>query len=1308
MAIIYGTTGKDNPLWGTSGNDSIYGLAGDDRIITNDGDDYVEAGDGDDEVNSFKDLNGQYLFYPSTGKSTIYGNSGNDLLTGKSGKDTIYGGTGNDELHGNDDDDLLYGDEGNDTIASGAGNDQIFGGVGDDFVLTEGGSDTVTVGDGDDWVNSFFNKTVDWFYYTYSGGIKVNGGDGNDTLTGTTDDDRLFGESGNDNLTGLTGNDYLDGGTGNDKLSGWAGNDTLVGGEGDDELNGNEGNDSLDGGVGNDGLNGGDGNDQITGGVGNDVITTGDGTDTVYGDDGDDWVNSYFNKTTEWFYYQYTGSAVIFGGIGNDTLTGNTGDDKIYGESGNDRIDGLAGNDYIEGGTGNDKLSGWAGNDTLIGGEGDDDLNGNEGNDTLYGGEGNDILMAQSDGADSLYGGNGNDVLNAYTGTGNKLLDGEAGNDELYGGSNNDQLIGGYGDDKIYGYGGNDSLIGGEGNDVLSGNEGDDYLDGGSGVNFLNGGDGNDSYIISSRKSYINDSNGNDSAIVSVNFVKIPSSIENVSYVDGALKLPNWLDALLDTEFAGQQLTRMDAVKTFNFNFAQILPSYYGQNSQYSTGFKSFTKEQIAYTYIALSNLEKLIDVTFKQANTSSGLNNITFGNNSQTTTWGYAFGPYGTETGSDVFIAGDVTVLTNPTTYFDSFVGVLNHELGHALGLPHPSENKPTLIAGDASGLNTIMSYEGRPNSLVDFQALDIAALQYIYGPSTKVRSGNDAYNISESTTNMIWDGVGVDSINALSTSESVTIYLTPGYWGYVGNSQANYITAPGQITVNFGSIVENLIGSNFDDFLYGNEVGNQIEGGFGNDLIEGLDGDDTLLGGAGNDHLTGGLGNDSIDGGEGNDTLILNGLATNYTIRYESTSLRYSIEAKSGTEGKDSFKSIEFIKFSDKTIALQSIDLTPPTIAISSDLISLGIGKTATITFTLSEVSTTFTASDVTVSGGTLTNFTGSGSVYAATFTPTVNSISNGVVAIASGVFTDAAGNYNADGSDTNNKIALSIDTTPPTYSIVSAQKDVDEGSTASFKVTTTKIAAGTQINYSISGVSSQDITGSLLQGSVIVGANGESQILVKLLADSQTEGPESLTVTLEGLSASTLINDTSTYKGPAASDLVYVFKSEKVGAGVLPGSYSYYYTSNPEEAAYINAQAHWPWVQKASTFEAAHSMPSLSTPVFRFWSDTLQAPYFTISEAERDQIISWSSTRKNGYDWQYAGTGFSVYTSSEPTDSVGKNAIPVYCVWMDDTDFNPSNGLSGGLLFTADKIEYDGLVKLIGVTGAGVVFYGEVPGN
>jgi hypothetical protein len=389
-------------------------------------------------------------------------------------------------------------------------------------------------------------------------------------------------------------------------------------------------------------------------------------------------------------------------------------------------------------------------------------------------------------------------------------------------------------------------------------------------------------------------------------------------------------------------------------------------------------------------------------------------------------------------------------------------------------------------------------------------------------------------------------------------------------------------------------------------------------------------------------------------------------------------------------------------------AIDTVVPNIILSSSKSSLITGETATLTFILSELSTNFAASDVIVSGGTLSNFKGNGATYTALFTPNANSTSIGVISVASSAFTDAAGNSNADGSDTNNKLTLSIDSILPTYSIISEQTSVDEGRTATFKVTTTKIAAGTQLNYFIGGVSSQDISGNLLQGSVFVGTNGVAQILINLSADSQTEGPETLTVTIEGLSASTVINDTSIYKGPAASDLVYVFKSEKVGLGINPASYSYFYTTNTQEAAFIKAQSNWPWVEKLSTFEAAHSNPSLSVPVFRFWSEKFQSHFFTINKDEKDQVIAWSQTGKNGYDWKYEGENFKVYTSSTPTDSLDKSAIPIYRIWMDDKDFNPSNGLSGGHYFTANKTEYDAMIKLTGVVGEGVAFFGEVPGN
>jgi hypothetical protein len=96
---------------------------------------------------------------------------------------------------------------------------------------------------------------------------------------------------------------------------------------------------------------------------------------------------------------------------------------------------------------------------------------------------------------------------------------------------------------------------------------------------------------------------------------------------------------------------------------------------------------------------------------------------------------------------------------------------------------------------------------------------------------------------------------------------------------------------------------------------------------------------------------------------------------------------------------------------------DTTPPTITVTASASSILASQNAVATFKLSESSTNFTAADVIVIGGTMSNFTGSGTAYSATFTLVPNSNVNGAVTVSNGVFTDAAGNANADGSDTNN---------------------------------------------------------------------------------------------------------------------------------------------------------------------------------------------------------------------------------------------------------------------------------------------------
>jgi hypothetical protein len=88
--------------------------------------------------------------------------------------------------------------------------------------------------------------------------------------------------------------------------------------------------------------------------------------------------------------------------------------------------------------------------------------------------------------------------------------------------------------------------------------------------------------------------------------------------------------------------------------------------------------------------------------------------------------------------------------------------------------------------------------------------------------------------------------------------------------------------------------------------------------------------------------------------------------------------------------------------------VDTTPPSITISAVVANQG-QKTYTVTFTLSEPATNFASADVTVSGGDLTNFSGSGSSYTATFKLTATGQNKGSVSVAAGTFTDAAGNSN-----------------------------------------------------------------------------------------------------------------------------------------------------------------------------------------------------------------------------------------------------------------------------------------------------------
>jgi Ca2+-binding RTX toxin-like protein len=108
--------------------------------------------------------------------SVVTGHNGNDLVLGGEGKDTLIGGAGAD---------TLVGDEGKDSLSGGAGNDRLYGG-GHVFHYEHGDDHRITTP----------IPGLPLYYVNPRGGDDdgantLNGGAGDDTLTGGGENDRF-------------------------------------------------------------------------------------------------------------------------------------------------------------------------------------------------------------------------------------------------------------------------------------------------------------------------------------------------------------------------------------------------------------------------------------------------------------------------------------------------------------------------------------------------------------------------------------------------------------------------------------------------------------------------------------------------------------------------------------------------------------------------------------------------------------------------------------------------------------------------------------------------------------------------------------------------------------------------------------------------------------------------------------------------------------------------------------------------------------------------------------------------------------
>jgi hypothetical protein len=126
-----------------------------------------------------------------------------------------------------------------------------------------------------------------------------------------------------------------------------------------------------------------------------------------------------------------------------------------------------------------------------------------------------------------------------------------------------------------------------------------------------------------------------------------------------------------------------------------------------------------------------------------------------------------------------------------------------------------------------------------------------------------------------------------------------------------------------------------------------------------------------------------------------------------------------------------------SNSTVTLNDLRPTMAITAVNGSSSAVSDGSTTndatlTVTFTSSAATTNFVVGDVTVSGGALSSFSGSGTTYTATFTPTADGATT--IDVAAGTFTDASGNNNSAATQFN----WTYDSTVPTITGSSLASD------------------------------------------------------------------------------------------------------------------------------------------------------------------------------------------------------------------------------------------------------------------------------
>ena len=335
------------------------------------------------------------------------------------------------------------------------------------------------------------------------------------------------------------------------------------------------------------------------------------------------------------------------------------------------------------------------------------------------------------------------------------------------------------------------------------------------------------------------------------------------------------------------------------FSFMSSVPGYGGSDG--GTGFLQPSSAYQSAVRSILARLSQETGLTFREVTDSvSDFGQLRFGANQQASTKGYSFSAEATngQRAGDVWMDVDsVAVLSEGSEGWQALL----HEIGHALGLSHPvsesnTSGKTVLLDRWNSNAYSVMSERASTNNLWQswFGPLDLQALRYLYGSgSGDSHPGNDSYKFTNSIgrfDSTISDASGYDTLDLSQISQGAYVDLTPGTFSSIGISPTGG-TSINKIYIDSSSLIEELIGTAYDDVLIGNSTNNVFYPG---------------------------LGNNFVDGAGGFNVVKMNSNRADFSLFKDSATGHVWLQASDGASGANEIQNIDRISFKDCAIAL------------------------------------------------------------------------------------------------------------------------------------------------------------------------------------------------------------------------------------------------------------------------------------------------------------------------------------------------------------------------------------------------------